>query len=70
MVSKNQKSFTLTKQCFYNTLDKNAMAKAGCLLIIYFRRPANMTSYEIAMLAIAILSLIVNAVALFKQTKK
>ncbi len=46
------------------------MAKAGCLLIIYFRRPANMTSYEIAMLAIAILSLIVNAVALFKQTKK
>ena len=29
-----------------------------------------MTSYEIAMLAIAILSLIVDAVALFKQKKK
>lgn len=32
--------------------------------------PRNMTSYDVAMFVIAILSLIVNAVALFQNMKK
>lgn len=51
-------------------LTMESVAGVGCLLILILGGPQNMSRYELAMLVIAFLTLIVNAVALFKQMKE
>ena len=66
--SKKDQFFDKNVYLIYEKMGRHGVA--GRLLILVLGGTQNMTSYEIAMLVIAVLSLIVNAIALFTKSKE